>query len=154
MADAMSEPMRVAFVSLGCVKNLVDSEKMLGQLAEAGCVITSDESDADAIVINTCGFLEAARTEADEVIREAVERKTDGQLKRVVVVGCLAQRDKEKILDRLGGIDARTAIAHHHNIRLFVHDMAVDTVDIHKGSIWCCGPDNVHNFGTGVIQRF
>ena len=62
----MTKPTRVAFVSLGCAKNLVDSEKMLGQLAEAGCVITSDESDADAIVINTCGFLEASRIEAEE----------------------------------------------------------------------------------------
>ena len=68
----MSKPTRVAFVSLGCAKNLVDSEKMLGQLAEAGCVITTDESDADAIVVNTCGFLEASRTEADDVIREAL----------------------------------------------------------------------------------
>ena len=70
----MAKQIRVAFVSLGCVKNLVDSEKMLGQLAEAGCAITADESDADVIVINTCGFLEAARAEADEVIREAVDR--------------------------------------------------------------------------------
>ena len=54
----------VAFVSLGCPKNLVDSEKMLGQLAEAGCTLTNDEDRADVIVINTCGFLEASRQEA------------------------------------------------------------------------------------------
>ena len=61
MISEMGEPIRVAFVSLGCAKNLVDSEKMLGQLAEAGCVITADEAGADAVVINTCGFLEAPR---------------------------------------------------------------------------------------------
>ena len=101
---------RVAFVSLGCAKNLVDSEKMLGQLAEAGCAITAEEDDADVMVINTCGFLEAARTEADEVIREAVERKSAGTIGRVVVAGCLAQRDGEAILKRINGIDALVGV--------------------------------------------
>ena len=108
--------MRVAFVSLGCVKNLVDSEKMLGQLAEAGCAITSDEADADVIVINTCGFLEAARAEADEVIRDVVRLKTDGKLKRVVVAGCLVQRDREAILERLDGIDALVGVNNRDDI--------------------------------------
>jgi len=97
---------RVAFVSLGCAKNLVDSEKMLGQLAEADCIITGDHCDADVMVINTCGFLEASRTEADDCIREAVRQKTAGRLKRVVVAGCLVQRDRETILDRIEGIDS------------------------------------------------
>jgi len=112
----MTDPVRVTFVSLGCVKNIVDSEKMLGQLAEAGCVITSDESDADAIVINTCGFLEAARAEADEVIREAVERKANGEVRRVVVVGCLVQRDKEAILERIDGIDALVGVNNRDDV--------------------------------------
>ena len=79
----MADPTRVGFVSLGCVKNLVDSETMLGQLAEAGCIITADECDAEVIVINTCGFLEAARAEADQAIREIVQRKSAGTLRRV-----------------------------------------------------------------------
>lgn len=108
--------MRVAFVSLGCVKNVVDSEKMLGQLAEAGCVIAGDEGDADVIVINTCGFLEAARAEADEVIREVVARKASGRLKRVVVAGCLAQRDGEAMLRRLDGIDALVGVNNRDDI--------------------------------------
>ncbi|MGB2984929.1 MAG: 30S ribosomal protein S12 methylthiotransferase RimO [Phycisphaerae bacterium] len=112
----MSEPTRVAFVSLGCAKNLVDSEKMLGQLAEAGCVITSDESDADAIVINTCGFLEAARAEADEIIREVVQRKAKGEVKRVIVAGCLVQRDKTAILERIDGIDALVGVNNRDDI--------------------------------------
>ncbi|MCH7595889.1 MAG: 30S ribosomal protein S12 methylthiotransferase RimO, partial [Planctomycetes bacterium] len=96
----MIEPRRISFVSLGCAKNLVDSEKMLGQLVEAGCIITADEDDADVAVINTCGFLDESRKEADEVIREFVARKAQGNLKRVVVAGCLVQRDKDALLTR------------------------------------------------------
>ncbi len=116
MDRGMTELTRVAFVSLGCAKNLVDSEKMLGQLAEADCAITSDESDADVIVINTCGFLEASREEADEVIREAVERKHSGEVKRVVVAGCLVQRDKQEILDRIAGIDALVGVNNRDDV--------------------------------------
>lgn len=110
------EPIRVAFVSLGCAKNLVDSEKMLGQLAEAGCTITAEENEADVIVINTCGFLEAARAEADECIREAVTRKTGGSVRRVVVAGCLPQRDKRLLLERVDGIDALVGVNNRDDI--------------------------------------
>jgi ribosomal protein S12 methylthiotransferase len=112
----MPRPIRVSLVSLGCAKNLVDSEKMLGQLAEAGCAITADEDHADVTVINTCGFLDASRVESDQVIREAVERKAAGRLKRVVVAGCLVQRDKEAILDRVPGIDALVGVNNRDDI--------------------------------------
>ncbi|UCE60971.1 MAG: 30S ribosomal protein S12 methylthiotransferase RimO [Phycisphaerales bacterium] len=112
----MEDSTRVAFVSLGCAKNTVDSEKMLGQLAEAGCLITADVSDADIVVINTCGFLQAARLEADGLIREAVEAKARGHLKRIVVAGCLVQRDKEQILDRIEGIDAIVGVNNRDDI--------------------------------------
>ncbi len=112
----MMEPIRVSFVSLGCAKNLVDSEKMLGQLAEAGCAITADEDDAHVTVINTCGFLEASRTEADEVIREALARKSNGVLRRVVVAGCLVQRDKDAILQRMPGVDALVGVNNRDDI--------------------------------------
>src|SRR6266566_1401695 len=82
----------VAFVSLGCPKNLVDSERMLGLLAEDGLAITADHASADAIVVNTCGFLEASKEESLAEIRRAVGMKTSGQCKRVVVAGCLVQR--------------------------------------------------------------
>jgi ribosomal protein S12 methylthiotransferase len=106
----------VAFVSLGCPKNLVDSERMLGLLASDGLAITNDASRADVIVINTCGFLEASKTESLEAIREAVAMKTNGQCKRVVVAGCLVQRHKTKLLadvpeiDRLVGVFDREHI--------------------------------------------
>jgi len=106
----VNEPIRVAFIALGCAKNLVDSEKMLGQLAEAGAAITADPDDADVIVVNTCGFLAEARAEAHEAIAEAVVHKRTGRCRRVVVAGCLVQRDGPKLLDAVRGIDALVGV--------------------------------------------
>ena len=100
----------VAFVSLGCPKNLVDSEKMLGVLAQGGLRLVSDHDGADAIVINTCGFLEASKDESLEVIHEALERKRAGKTKRVVVAGCLVQRHRAKMLEWAPGIDAMIGV--------------------------------------------
>ncbi len=95
----------VAFVSLGCPKNLVDSERMLGLLAEDGIAITPDADGADCIVINTCGFLEASKTESMQEIRDAVALKKAGKVKRVIVAGCLVQRHKTKLMADEPGID-------------------------------------------------
>ena len=95
----------VAFVSLGCAKNLVDSERMLGLLAADGIAVTPDHEEADAIVINTCGFLEASKTESMAEINAAIELKQTGRCKRVVVAGCLVQRHKTKLLADAPGID-------------------------------------------------
>ncbi|MBC7835039.1 MAG: 30S ribosomal protein S12 methylthiotransferase RimO [Phycisphaerales bacterium] len=105
------EVQTVSFVSLGCPKNLVDSEKMLGLLAQDGLAIVSHdpesgEDPADAIVINTCGFLEASKDESLGVIKEAIAQKEAGKIKRVVVAGCLVQRHRAKMLEWAPGIDA------------------------------------------------
>src|SRR3954452_1687765 len=106
----------VAFVSLGCPKNRVDSERMLGLLAQDGSAITPDASEADAVVINTCGFLEASKEESLREIRDAIALKKAGKVKRVVVAGCLVQRHKTKLLadvpevDRLVGVFDREHI--------------------------------------------
>jgi ribosomal protein S12 methylthiotransferase len=100
----------IAFVSLGCPKNLVDSEKMLGLLHSSGFQLVSDHDKADAIVVNTCGFLEASKDESVDVIREAVERKHRGEVKRVVVAGCLVQRHRAKLLEWAPGIDAMIGV--------------------------------------------
>ncbi len=97
---------RVAFVSLGCPKNLVDSEKMLGLLAQDGLIPVSDYEDADAVVINTCGFLEAAKDESLQVINEAAQLKRSGGIKRLIVAGCLVQRHRAKMLEWCPDIDA------------------------------------------------
>ncbi len=106
--NTQSDIRTVSFVSLGCPKNTVDSEKMLGVLAESGLAVVLDTADtpADAIVINTCGFLEASKQESLDVISEALERKERGELKRVIVAGCLVQRHRARILDWAPGIDA------------------------------------------------
>jgi ribosomal protein S12 methylthiotransferase len=100
----------VAFVSLGCPKNLVDSEKMLGTLAEAGLMPIADEDAADAIVINTCGFLEASKDESIGEIERAIQRKKAGSCKRVIVAGCLVQRHRAKMLEWCPDIDAMIGV--------------------------------------------
>ncbi len=112
----MARPTRVAFVALGCAKNLVDSERMLGQLAEAGAEITADEADADVIVINTCGFLRASRDEAHEAIRQALRQKKKGRCRRVVVAGCLVQRDGKDLLEAFPGIDALVGVHNRDDV--------------------------------------
>jgi len=135
-SSTIPEIRTVSFVSLGCPKNLVDSEKMLGLLAEDGIspvsadIDTDNEHDdlsisgseqdasatsgritpADAIVINTCGFLEASKQESMGVIREAVAAKNRGEIKRVVVAGCLVQRHRAKMLEWEPGIDAMVGV--------------------------------------------
>jgi len=96
----------VAIVSLGCPKNLIDSEKICAHLAEGGCVVGAPMDEADVIVVNTCGFLSAARQESLAVIAEAVACKRTGRARRVVVAGCLVNRDAEKLYDLAEGIDA------------------------------------------------
>ena len=108
---------KVAFVSLGCPKNLVDSEAMLGELANSGYELVSDHDQADAIVINTCGFLEASRDESLDAIHEAIERKNEGHVKRVVVAGCLVQRHRAKMLEWAPGIDAMVGVFDRDHIR-------------------------------------
>ncbi len=100
----------VAFVSLGCPKNLVDSEKMLGLLAEDGLMPIAEEEEADAIVINTCGFLEASRLESVEEINRAAALKKAGVCKRIVVAGCLVQRHRAKMLEWCPDIDAMIGV--------------------------------------------
>ncbi len=94
-----------AFVSLGCPKNLVDSERMLGKLAQDGYALTPDADGADVVVINTCGFIEPARQESLGVIREMLALKQEGRVGAVVVAGCLAERKKDDLLAEVPGVD-------------------------------------------------
>src|SRR4051812_27030426 len=121
MARQADKIRSVAFVSLGCPKNLVDSERMLGLLAQDGLTITSDAARADAIVINTCGFLEASKQESLQAIREAIEQKTRGQCKRVVVAGCLVQRHKTKLLSEVPQVDRLVGVFDREHIVEAVH---------------------------------
>ena len=100
----------VSFVSLGCPKNLVDSEKMLGLLAEDGLTPVPEGADADAIVVNTCGFLEASKDESLGELSRAAELKKKGKVKRIVVAGCLVQRHRAKMLEWCPDIDAMIGV--------------------------------------------
>jgi ribosomal protein S12 methylthiotransferase len=94
-----------AFVSLGCPKNLVDSERMLGKLAQDGFSLVPDADGADVVVVNTCGFIEPARQESLAVIREMLALKEQGRVGSVVVAGCLAERKKDELLQEVPGVD-------------------------------------------------
>ncbi len=111
-----AKPLSVAFVSLGCAKNLVDSERMLALLGQAGCVVGADQDQAQVIVINTCGFLADACRESYEVIREALARKQSGPCRRVVVTGCLPSRLGRRLLDDLPGIDALVGVNNRRDL--------------------------------------
>src|SRR3954463_12430376 len=94
-----------AFVSLGCPKNLVDSERMLGLLQIDGYELVREPDGADFVVVNTCGFIERARTESFSAIDEMLELKKQGRTRGVIVTGCLAERQKEQLLEDRPGID-------------------------------------------------
>ena len=96
----------VSLISLGCAKNLVDSEHMLGILAANGYTLTSEIDEAECVVINTCGFLESAVEEAIETILETARLKKEGQLKKLVVAGCFVQRYGYKLLKEIPEVDA------------------------------------------------
>ena len=96
----------VLFVSLGCDKNIVDSEKMLGLLNEAGYRVAQEESEADAIVVNTCCFIHDAKEESVETILEMAEWKKKGRLKALIVTGCMAQRYQDEIQQEIPEVDA------------------------------------------------
>lgn len=97
---------KVGFVSLGCPKNLVDSEVMMGQLAEAGYRITSNADEADTVVVNTCGFIESAKQESVDAILEATRLKDEGKASRVIVAGCLVERYRDDLMKELPEVDA------------------------------------------------
>ncbi len=101
----------VAFVSLGCPKNLVDSERMLAGLALGGFALTDDPDGADLAVVNTCAFIDLARAEADAEIDALEALKEAGRLRAVVVAGCLAQRQAARLLDRHSEVDAVVGLA-------------------------------------------
>lgn len=98
--------MKILFISLGCDKNLVDSEKMIGMLVEKGYSITDDEEEADAVVVNTCCFINDAKEESVNTLLEMSELRKNGSIKALVAAGCLAQRYKDEIQKEIPEVDA------------------------------------------------
>ena len=97
---------KIGFISLGCPKNLVDSEVMMGQLQQNGYQITANAEDADTVVVNTCGFIDSAKKESIDAILEAARLKTEGKAKRLVVAGCLVERYRDELKAEMPEVDA------------------------------------------------
>ena len=112
----MSKKIKVGFVSLGCSKNRIDTEVMLHLLDEKGYEITTEEIDADVIIINTCAFIESAKKEAIDNILDIAWLKENRNLKGLIVTGCLAERYRNAILDEFPEVDAVLGVGSIHNI--------------------------------------
>ena len=123
--------MKVGFVSLGCPKNQLDTEVMLHEVASAGYEITPDETEADVVIINTCGFIESAKKESIENILDIAWLKKNRTLRAIVVTGCLAERYREDILTEMPEVDAVLGVGSIHNI---VEAIEAVTVNKKKGS--------------------
>jgi ribosomal protein S12 methylthiotransferase len=111
-----ARPQKVGFVSLGCPKNLVDSEVMMGLLARAGAELSPRAEDADVIVVNTCSFIESAQQESVNTILEMAGLKTSGRAKKLVVAGCLVERFRDEIRKRIPEVDAVVGTGELENI--------------------------------------
>lgn len=114
---------KIAFVSLGCDKNLVDSENMLGLLNQSGFALIADESQADVLVLNSCCFIEDAKRESIENILELAEHKTTGNCKALIVTGCMAQRYKDEILTEIPEVDAVVGTTSYDEIASIVTEI-------------------------------
>jgi ribosomal protein S12 methylthiotransferase len=112
----------VGFVSLGCPKNVVDSERMLAEIVQAGFPITDETDNADVVVINTCGFIAPAEAESLEAIKHAVDCKLSGAVKKVVVAGCLSEKLGAELSKKIDGIDAVIGLSQRDNIAKIIEN--------------------------------
>ena len=114
--DQPSKPVKVGFVSLGCPKNLVDSEVMMGMLAQSGARLITRAEDADVIVVNTCSFIDSAQQESVDTILEMARHKTVGRAQKLVVAGCLVERYRDEIRKNIPEVDAVVGTGELENI--------------------------------------
>ena len=119
----MPDPSVVSLVHLGCARNLVDSELILGRLAEQGLVVSGDPSVAGTVVLNTCSFIGPAREESERALGDLLERKRRGELERVVVAGCLVQRFKRDLSRRFPEVDVFAEISDGKELARSIRDM-------------------------------
>lgn len=115
-AQVAGRKIQIGFISLGCPKNLVDSESMIGLLHHTGYVITNQKEEADVLVVNTCGFIEAAKRESIDAILEAAQEKSNGKCQALVVAGCMVPRYGQELLAEIPEIDALVGTADYPKI--------------------------------------
>lgn len=118
---------KVGMVSLGCPKNQVDAELMLGTLADAGYKLVEDAAMADVAIVNTCGFIESAKAEAIEEILELAALKKEGRIKKLIVTGCMAERYRDEVLKEIPEIDAVVGIGANHKIDKVVNRLLTES---------------------------
>ena len=116
MTESQRSKYKVGFVSLGCAKNLCDTEVMLHHLMEAGYQITPEETEADAVIINTCAFIESAKKESIDNILDIAWLKKHGKLRALIVTGCLAERYRQQVMDEMPEVDAILGVGAIHKI--------------------------------------
>ncbi|MEZ5964491.1 MAG: 30S ribosomal protein S12 methylthiotransferase RimO [Planctomycetota bacterium] len=119
----MNEAIKVCLISLGCARNLVDSEVILGHAVEEGFVVTRDPEDADVAIVNTCGFVEHAKQESIDTILSVCRLKEDGQLKGVIAVGCLTQRYGDELGTEMPEVDAVLGISDYSGVPAIVRQI-------------------------------
>lgn len=112
----MTDPDLVSLVHLGCARNLIDSELILGRMAEEGLGVTTDQDSAHTVILNTCSFIGPARTESENAIRSLVERKRAGRISGIVVAGCLVQRYRRKLREEFPEVDAFAEISDYREL--------------------------------------
>lgn len=116
----------IALISLGCAKNLVNSEQMLYLLSEAGYALAPSPDGADAVIINTCGFIDAAKSEAIDTILEMARLKNEGRLGKIIVTGCLSERYRDAVTDEMPEVDAILGVGSFGDIVKAVGDVFDD----------------------------
>jgi len=145
-------PAKVGFVSLGCPKNLVDSEVMMGMLSHAGAELTSAAEDADVIVVNTCSFIGSAQQESVDTILEMARHKTSGKAKKLVVAGCLVERFRDEIVKNIPEVDAVVGTGELERI-LFATGVASATDVPSPFTILTSRPEGDHRRQQGRFAR-
>ncbi|MFP6637047.1 MAG: 30S ribosomal protein S12 methylthiotransferase RimO [Nitrospinaceae bacterium] len=113
---------KIGMVSLGCPKNTVDSERVMGDLVSSGYSLTPNEANAEVIIINTCGFIESAKKESIDTILEMAQHKKDGKCKQLIVTGCLAERYGQELLDAIPEIDHMLGVGQYPQLKNFIAD--------------------------------
>ena len=127
--------MNVSFISLGCAKNLVNTEQMMALCRDAGMTLAAEGKDADVVVINTCGFIDSAKSEAIDTILATAARKNAGQVGKILVTGCLSQRYKEEILTELPEVDGILGTGSYGDIVQAIREVTSGGTPCRFGSI-------------------
>jgi ribosomal protein S12 methylthiotransferase len=128
-SGARRSPKTIALISLGCAKNLVDSEVMLGALKRAGYALAAEPAEADVVIVNTCGFIGPARAEAEETLDRVLRLKRDDPTKKIVAAGCYVERDPDGLKARFAGVDAWTGVRRFDEIAAIIEGRPVSGPD-------------------------